>query len=138
SLPSYLVPTRIVVMEALPKTPNGKLDRRALPTPAAVAVAGRAPTAGLEAEMAGVWEAVLGREVPSRSASFFELGGHSLLAMQVLSRVRELYGVSVGVRALFEAPTLAGFTERVAEAVSAGGDGVAGPLLVEAQETGVL
>ncbi|MEL7170705.1 MAG: phosphopantetheine-binding protein, partial [Bacteroidota bacterium] len=76
--------------------------------------------------------------VPSRSASFFELGGHSLLAMQVLSRVRELYGVSVGVRALFEAPTLAGFTERVAEAVSAGGDGVAGPLLVEAQETGVL
>ncbi|MEO1728603.1 MAG: amino acid adenylation domain-containing protein, partial [Bacteroidota bacterium] len=138
SLPSYLVPTRIVVMEALPKTPNGKLDRRALPTPAAVAVAGRAPTAGLEAEVAGVWEAVLGREVPSRSASFFELGGHSLLAMQVLSRVRELHGVSVGVRALFEAPTLAGFTERVAEAMSAGGDGVAGPLLVEAQETGVL
>ncbi|MEL7361121.1 MAG: phosphopantetheine-binding protein [Bacteroidota bacterium] len=101
-------------------------------------VEGPPPTAGLETELAALWGSVLESEVPSRLASFFELGGHSLLAMQVLSRVRERYGVSVGVRALFEAPTLAGFAERITEAMSLGRREAAGPLLAEAQETGVL
>ncbi|MEL6610985.1 MAG: amino acid adenylation domain-containing protein [Bacteroidota bacterium] len=137
-LPRYMVPGSVTVLDALPKTPSGKVNRRALPAPAAAVVEGPPPTAGLETELAALWGSVLESEVPSRLASFFELGGHSLLAMQVLSRVRERYGVSVGVRALFEAPTLAGFAERISEAMSLGRREAAGPLLAEAQETGVL
>ena len=107
-LPEYMVPAALVPLDALPMTPNGKLDRRALPAPELGA--GRAsvpPRDDVEAVVAAIWSEVL--EVPAVGAfdSFFDLGGHSLLATQVISRVREALQVEVPLRVLFEEPTVA-------------------------------
>jgi amino acid adenylation domain-containing protein len=107
-LPEYMVPAALVPLDALPMTPNGKLDRRALPAPELGA--GRAsvpPRDDVEAVIAAIWSEVL--EVPAVGAfdSFFDLGGHSLLATQVISHVREALQVEVPLRALFEDPTVA-------------------------------
>jgi acyl carrier protein len=106
-----MVPSAFVVLDEFPLTPNGKLDRRALPEPgderpdlAAGYVAPRAPH---EATLAGLWQEVLRVERVGIHDDFFALGGHSLLATQVLSRVRDAFGVDVPLRALFEAPTVA-------------------------------
>ncbi|MFY1824898.1 alpha/beta fold hydrolase [Myxococcus fulvus] len=108
-LPEYLVPTVVVVLEALPLTVNGKVDRKALPAPEAVATpeeAYEAPREGTEAKLAEVFIEVLGAKRVGRKDDFFELGGHSLLATQVVARVRALTGVDLPLRALFEAPTV--------------------------------
>uniref|UniRef100_UPI00114454F3 alpha/beta fold hydrolase n=1 Tax=Myxococcus sp. AB025B TaxID=2562794 RepID=UPI00114454F3 len=108
-LPEYLVPTVVVVLEALPLTANGKVDRRALPAPEAVTSpedAYEAPREGLEAKLAEVFSEVLGAKRVGRRDDFFELGGHSLLATQVVARVRALTGIDLPLRALFEAPTV--------------------------------
>jgi hypothetical protein len=114
-LPEYMVPAAFVSLPAMPLTPSGKLDRRALPAPdasraepAADFVAPRDP---VEAVLAGIWLDVLG--VPSVGAhdNFFELGGHSLLATLVISRVRETFQIGLPLRTLFEAPTVAGLAE---------------------------
>jgi hypothetical protein len=91
-LPEYMVPTAFVVLEELPLTPNGKVDRRALPAPEQSALS------------------LDGAYVAPR---FFELGGHSLLATQVISRVRDVFGVYLPLRSLFEEPTVAGLAERI-------------------------
>jgi amino acid adenylation domain-containing protein len=108
SLPEYMVPASFLFLDALPLTPNGKVDRRALPAPerAASHPAAVAPRTPTEELVAGVWSAVLGRERIAPSDSFFELGGHSLLAGQVISRLREVTGIEVPLRRLFERPTL--------------------------------
>jgi acyl carrier protein len=103
-----MVPAALVPLDALPMTPNGKLDRRALPAPELGA--GRAsvpPRDDVEAVVAAIWSEVL--EVPAVGVfdSFFDLGGHSLLATQVISHVREALQVEVPLRALFEDPTVA-------------------------------
>ncbi|HEU4538929.1 MAG TPA: amino acid adenylation domain-containing protein, partial [Polyangiaceae bacterium] len=117
SLPEYMVPAAFVALEALPLTPVGKLDLRALPAPGpAEPAAGRAPRGPIEELLATVWAEVLGREGAGRDESFFDLGGHSLLAMQLASRVREVFGVELSVRAAFEAPTLRALAERIARA----------------------
>jgi acyl carrier protein len=123
-LPEYMVPSALVELEAMPLTPNGKLDRRALPTPeadrSALEEAFVAPRTPVEEALVGIWEEVLGLERIGVHDDFFELGGHSLLAVQVLTRLNRHFGVELPLRTLFEEPTISGLalavTQRRAEA----------------------
>ncbi|MFM0502670.1 amino acid adenylation domain-containing protein [Paraburkholderia caffeinilytica] len=107
TLPSYMVPAAIAVLDALPTLPNGKLDRKSLPSLEAVAAAYVAPATPLEAIVAEVWQAVLGLERVGASDDFFALGGHSLLALQVAARLQRALGRDVPLRALLDHPVLA-------------------------------
>ncbi|MCG1019693.1 non-ribosomal peptide synthetase, partial [Mycetohabitans sp. B4] len=116
SLPEYMVPSAFVRLDAWPLTPNGKLDRRALPAPDDEALAHQAyeaPQGDLETTLATIWSELLGVERVGRHDSFFALGGHSLLAMRLISRVRTALGVDLAIRTLFEAPTLAGLAHHL-------------------------
>ncbi len=120
-LPEHMVPSAFVALDALPRTPNGKTDRRALAA-LEVSVGGPggylAPRTPEEEIVARAWSAVLGVERVGARDGFFELGGHSLLAMQVVSRLRAALGVEVPLRAVFDAPRLDAFAERVRRARS--------------------
>ncbi|HEX2090828.1 MAG TPA: phosphopantetheine-binding protein, partial [Longimicrobiaceae bacterium] len=109
-LPEYMLPGAFVLLDALPLTPNGKLDRRALPEPDRTdeEEAYVAPRTPLEEVLAALWAELLDRERFGVHESFFDLGGHSLLAVRLLSRVRDVLRVELPVRALFEAPSVAG------------------------------
>jgi len=107
-LPAHMVPGQYVLCEQLPKTPNGKIDRKALPAPGLQASTGFSqPTTPTEALLAVLWANVLKREAVGRNDHFFELGGHSLLATQLVSRIRESFRVELPIRAIFEHPQLA-------------------------------
>ncbi|MGK3963967.1 amino acid adenylation domain-containing protein [Sorangium sp. So ce1667] len=115
-LPEAMLPARFVELPRLPQTPNGKIDRKALPSPDALERAPardrQAPATETERLVAAVWEELLGR-APGRTDQFFELGGHSLLAMRVVSRIRERAGVEVPLRWLFDTPALADLAQRI-------------------------
>jgi len=116
SLPDYMVPTAFVRLDALPLTANGKLDRTQLPAPDAQALDQRdyQPAQGpLEIALAQIWADVLGVEQVGRQDQFFALGGHSLLVMRVLAQVRQQLGLEVAPSALFAAPVLEHFAERL-------------------------
>ncbi len=122
-LPEYMLPSAFVMLDRLPLTRNGKVDRRALPAPdqsrldKSNYVAPRNPVEELLAE---IWADVLKRETVGIEDNFFDLGGHSLLATRLISRVRDAFRLDLPLRSLFEAPTVAGMAKRV-ESARAGG-----------------
>ena len=120
-LPEYMAPESIMVLEEIPTTANGKIDRKRLPTVEGTGrsseqeyVAARTP---VEEIVVGIFEGVLKVDRVGREDDFFELGGHSLLATQAVSRVRTAFGVEIGVRSVFEEPTVKGLARRVEEVI---------------------
>jgi len=114
-LPQYMIPSAFVLLEAMPLTPNGKIDRRSLRAPdinrAEFESNFTEPRTPDEQLIAEIWAEVLGLERVGIHDNFFELGGHSLLATQAISRLREAFQIEVPLRSLFESPTVATVTE---------------------------
>jgi amino acid adenylation domain-containing protein len=130
-LPDYMVPAAIVLLDELPLTPHGKVDRAALPepeTPGERREPGNAvpPRTPAEAAMAALWREVLGLDAIDGISSigvednFFELGGHSLLATQLMARVRDAFRIEVPLRVIFETPTVAGLAQWIEDARQGG------------------
>ncbi|WP_157187346.1 non-ribosomal peptide synthetase, partial [Nocardia vinacea] len=117
-LPSYMVPAAIMVLDAFPLNTSGKLDRKALPEPVfSVDAAGfRAPRTPAEQIVAAIFADVLSQERVGIDDNFFDLGGNSLVATQVVARIGAAFGTRIGVRALFETPTVAGLAARAESA----------------------
>lgn len=124
-LPEYMVPAAFVLLDALPLTPQGKIDRRALPEPERERQVATdtfvPPRTELERAVAEVWQQALNLQQTGSSAqwqigvhdNFFELGGHSLLALRVISRLSEQLGIEIALRTLFEFPTIAGLAQKL-------------------------
>ena len=124
SLPEFMVPSAVVILEEFPLSSNGKIDRKALPAPTYLtesreAIAPRTP---VEEIIAGVWAEILRIEQVGVEDNFFERGGHSLMAAQVIARISQAFQIRIPLRALFETPTVAGLA-RQAEALVLRGDG---------------
>nr|WP_225937950.1 non-ribosomal peptide synthetase [Myxococcus sp. RHSTA-1-4] len=139
-VPEYMVPSAFVTLEALPLSPTGKVDRKALPVPETSASSEDsyvAPSTPTEELLASLWAEVLHVARVGARDDFFELGGHSLLATQVISRIRDTFHVELPLRDLFEAPTLAALAARVDAAVRRG-HGLQAPPLVPVPRTGAL
>ncbi|MFG3054110.1 amino acid adenylation domain-containing protein [Kitasatospora sp. NPDC048239] len=111
-LPDYMVPAALVLLDALPLTPSGKVDRAALPLPR-LGGAGAPPEGDCEELLADLWQEVLGVERVSRHDDFFSLGGHSLLATRLTARVRDVFDTDLPLRTVFEARTLAAMARRI-------------------------
>jgi amino acid adenylation domain-containing protein len=119
-LPEAMTPSLFILLDALPRTPTGKVDLRALPSPEPRPEAGHelvAPRTHLEERVAGLWRTVLKVDRLGIHDSFWELGGHSLLATRLTYRVRESFGIELPVRTLFEHPTLAEYAAAIAESL---------------------
>nr|WP_286159280.1 non-ribosomal peptide synthase/polyketide synthase [Janthinobacterium sp. HH01] len=120
ALPDYMVPSVIVVLDALPINANGKVDRKALPQPGYAG--GReyeAPQGAVEEALAGIWSEVLGVERVGRNDNFFELGGHSLMAVQIVARIQAVLQVDVAIKDVFLKPTLSEMAGLLPDASSA-------------------
>lgn len=120
-LPEYMMPSNILLLDELPLTRHGKVDRSALPAPETSScdlerTAEVLPRTPFEELVANVWEDVLGVASIRREDNFFELGGHSLLATQVISRIRDVFQINIPLRSLFEHPTVASFAIAVERA----------------------
>ncbi|GAA0336736.1 hypothetical protein GCM10009087_54010 [Sphingomonas oligophenolica] len=108
TLPEYMIPSRFVSLDALPMTPNGKVDRKALPEPGVSTTRRETPPETYdEQKLAAIWQAVLKVDQVYRDDDFFDLGGHSLLIARLLRRIQADYGIKLPMAALFRAPKLA-------------------------------
>lgn len=118
AVPGYMIPAAFVRLEQMPRTPNGKLDRRALPSPRAGDLAAgdefEPPATPLEVRLAAIWREILRVERVGRGDDFFALGGHSLLATQVAARIRGELGIDLPLRTVFEARRLSELAEQTA------------------------
>ena len=115
-LPGHMIPSAFVVLDAMPLTPSGKVDRRALPAPEHTRAGLEdlvTPRTPVEEAIAEIWIALLKLERVGVHDNFFALGGHSLLAAQLVARLRAAFGLDLPLRALFETPTVAGLAERI-------------------------
>lgn len=116
-LPAYMTPTHFVFLDALPQTPNGKLDRRALPDPDPTWNEFDddfvAPETETEQAIAAIWVDLLGFEAIGIHDDFFELGGHSLLVTQLVARLRRTFGLDLPLNAVLDMRTIAGQAERI-------------------------
>ena len=112
SLPEYMVPAVFAILDAFPLTPNGKIDRKALPAPDQTSTQtytpARTPT---EHKLVALWEDLLGVDQIGVLDDFFGLGGHSLLATQLVSRIRDQLQVNLPLNTLFDSPTIAGLAD---------------------------
>ncbi|MCL4875579.1 MAG: amino acid adenylation domain-containing protein [Anaerolineae bacterium] len=119
-LPEYMVPAAFMVMDALPLSANGKIDRKALPAPDLSQFVSDstyvAPRNEIEARLASMWSALLGLDRVGIQENFFELGGHSLLVTRLLAQIRSQFGVELPLRSVFETPTIEGLSELLASA----------------------
>jgi thioesterase domain-containing protein len=132
SLPDYMVPAAFVMMEALPLSPSGKVNRRALPAPAADGTADYVPPRTLdEFRMAEIWEAALDRRPIGVREDFFMLGGHSLLAVRIMARVETVWGVHLPLAALFQYPTIESLAGRLRQESAPDRSGYAVPIRIE-------
>jgi amino acid adenylation domain-containing protein len=117
TLPEYMVPSAFIILDALPLSPNGKVDRRALPAPEPtrpeLEEAFVAPRSPVEEVVAKVWAEVLGVDQVGVHDNFFALGGHSLQATQVISRLQDAFELELPLRHLFESPTVAGLAKKM-------------------------
>jgi amino acid adenylation domain-containing protein len=123
-LPEHMLPSTFVSLERMPLTPNGKVDRRALPAPGGdrpdPARESVRPRTAVEEVLAAIWAEVLGLERVEVSDNFFEIGGHSLLATRLLGRIKDAFAVDLPVRAIFDRPTVADFARQVGAQMRAG------------------
>jgi amino acid adenylation domain-containing protein len=139
-LPDYMIPTGWVVLDEIPLTPNGKVDRAALPKPGKTRLdTGQsfvAPPTLIEEALAAIWRQVLNVDQINTGDNFFWLGGHSLLATRIISRIRESFQVELPVRSLFESPTLAELSSQIESAMRTGSSLAAPPIkaLPEAEQ----
>ncbi len=129
-LPDYMVPSFVVLLDELPLTDNGKIDRRALPVPSPVDIQddGTTPRTQTEELLSNIWTQILRLRGVGLHDNFFDLGGHSLLATQVVSRVRETFKVELPLRALFENPTIAELAQSVDTALQSEAVGTLTPI----------
>ena len=124
-LPDFMIPSLFVPLDALPRTPNGKVDRGALPTPDRTAAAGAyaAPSNPVEEQLTAIWAEVLEIERVGIHDEFFALGGHSLLATRILARIRQAFGIELTLREVFRRPTVARLAELITAAAPPAGAG---------------
>jgi acyl carrier protein len=116
-LPDYMIPSALVFLEALPRTSNGKVDRRALPAPEQNRPEQEnpfvPPSTVAQKAITEIWAQVLKVDRVGIHDNFFELGGHSLLAIEIVSRLRDVFQIDLPLRSLFENPTVAGLAAQV-------------------------
>jgi len=141
-LPEYMIPSAYADLTSPPLTPNGKIDRKALPAPDGarpeLEQAFVAPGTPVEEELARIWSEVLGLNQIGIHDNFFDLGGHSLIATQVMSRLRAAFHVELPLRSIFETPTIAGLSLTLVQAQATMMDSVAvSKMLEELEESGV-
>jgi acyl carrier protein len=123
-LPDFMVPAHVMVLPEFPHTPNGKIDRKALPAPESHATKAQAefvaPQSDLQAQIAAVWQDVLKLPQVGISDNFFDLGGHSLLAVQAHRRLREALQRELSITDIFRFPTIAGLAQYLGGEVETG------------------